>query len=44
LNFEPGIAIQSGKVARHINVNTGVWTEDANKEEFFSGDPKEILK
>lgn len=44
LNYEPRIAIKSGYVAKHINVDRGVWTEDINKEQFFSGDPKDILK
>ena len=44
LNFEPRIAIVYGKISKHVDVTSGVWADDANKEQFWSSDPKEILK
>lgn len=44
LNYEPKVAIVCGKIAKHVDVNTGKWTDDSNKEEFCPSDINAILK
>ncbi|XP_028405436.1 amyloid-beta A4 protein-like [Dendronephthya gigantea] len=44
LDYEPQIAISCEKVAKHIDVKTGVWTDDLLKEKFCSTEPSAILK
>lgn len=42
LNFEPKLALQCGRIAKYVDVSSGLWKD--SDEEVCSSDPHEVLK